>query len=68
MAGRIDSKFLNLEGKMNTQTLSYTAVKKVEDTKKMEFSIERVAIWTLVFTNAYFIAILIRSVLTSRLF
>ena len=48
---------------MNTQILSYSEVKKVEEVRKMEFSVERVATWTLVFTNAYFLAILIKSVL-----
>ena len=53
---------------MNTQTLSYSEAKKMEEVKKMEFSIERVTIWTLVFTNAYFLAILIRSLLPGTLF
>ena len=53
---------------MNTQILSYSEVKKVEEVKKMEFSVERVATWTLIFTNAYFLAILIRSLLPGTLF
>jgi hypothetical protein len=45
--------------KMNTQTLSFTKVDRMEETKKIEFSFVRVATWTLVFTNAYFLSMLI---------
>ncbi len=44
---------------MGTQTLSFPKVEKAEEAKKVEFSIERVATWTLIFTNAYFLSILI---------
>lgn len=44
---------------MSTQTLSFSKVDKMEEAKKMQFSIERVATWTLVFTNAYFLSLLI---------
>ena len=41
---------------MTTQTLSMAKVAKVEGVKKMELSLERVATWTLIFTNAYFLS------------
>ena len=44
---------------MSTQALSFPKVEKVEEAKKMEFSVERVATWTLIFTNAYFLSMLI---------
>ncbi len=44
---------------MATQALSFPKAAKVEEAKRTEFSIERVAIWTLVFTNAYFLSMLI---------
>jgi hypothetical protein len=52
-----------MEGKMSIQTLSLTKVEKMEEAKKMEFSLGRVVTWTLVFTNAYFL-----STLVARLF
>jgi hypothetical protein len=48
-----------MEAKMTTQTLSMAKVAKVEGVTKMEISLERVATWTLVFTNAYFLSFLI---------
>jgi len=48
-----------MEGKMSIQTLSLSKVEKMEEAKKMEFSLERVATWTLVFTNAYFLSMLV---------
>ena len=48
-----------MEGKMSIQTLSLTKVEKMEEAKKMEFSLERVATWTLVLTNAYFLSMLV---------
>ena len=44
---------------MSTQTWSLPEVEKMEEAKKTEFSIERVATWTLIFTNAYFLSMLI---------
>jgi len=48
---------------MNTQILSYSEMKKMEEVKKMKSSVERVATWTLTFTNAYFLSILISRLL-----
>jgi hypothetical protein len=45
------------------RTLRSSKVEKMEETKKMEFSLARVVTWTLVFTNAYFLLMLV-----SRLF
>ena len=45
-----------MEAKMTTQTLSMAKVGKVEGVKKMALSLERVATWTLIFTNAYFLS------------
>jgi len=44
---------------MSTQTLSLPKVEDMEEAKGAEFSIERVATWTLIFTNAYFLSMLI---------
>jgi hypothetical protein len=37
---------------ISTETLG---ARRIEEAKKIEISIERIAIWTLVFTNAFFI-------------
>ena len=52
-------KKLNLEVDMSTQTLSLPTAEKMEEAKETEFSIERVAAWTLIFTNAYFLSMII---------
>jgi hypothetical protein len=33
----------------------FLGISNVEGVRKIEFSIERVAVWTMIFTNAYFI-------------
>ena len=43
---------------MSIQTLTLSRVEKVEEVKKVEFSLKRVATWTLIFTNAYFLGVL----------
>jgi len=44
---------------MSTQTLSLPTVEEMKEAKHAEFSIERVAAWTLIFTNAYFLSMII---------
>ncbi len=48
-----------MEVNMNAQTISFSKVEKMEEAKKVEFSIQRVATWTLIFTNAYFLSFLV---------
>jgi len=52
-----------MEVDMSTQTLSLPKVREMEEAKKAEFSIKRVATWTLIFTNAYFLSMLIARLL-----
>ncbi|MBP1708229.1 MAG: hypothetical protein H6Q40_18 [Deltaproteobacteria bacterium] len=44
---------------MSIPTMSLSEVEKMEETRKSEFSLARVITWTLVFTNAYFLLMLI---------
>jgi hypothetical protein len=44
---------------MDAQYLSFSKEEKLEVAKKAEFSLQRVVTWTLIFTNAYFLSLLI---------
>ena len=50
---------------MTTRTLGMAKVDKVEGVRQMELSLERVATWTLVFTNAYFLSFFVAGILDS---
>ena len=44
---------------MDAQTLDFSKEGNMEIAKKAEFSLQRVVTWTLIFTNVYFLSLLI---------
>ncbi len=51
-----------MEVDMSIQAINIAKLQNVEEVKKVEkveFSIERVIIWSLIFTNAYFLSFLL---------